>query len=108
MKLTAKEIIPDMSFASDGEVDLNLYGARYMLEKFLGIFGSKGMVNQDCLFEILEMDLDQARDFLIGDAGTNADRAVPDPAVCEKVGQTLATLQMMIHVYLNEQIVHSS
>lgn len=108
MTLTAKEIIPDMSFVSDGEVGLNLYGARYMLEKFLRIFSRKGVVNQDCLYEILEMDLDQAREFLIGDSSTNADSALPDPAICEKAGQTLAALQMMIHAYLNEQIVNSS
>lgn len=108
MTLTVKEIIPDMSFASDGEVGLNLYGARYMLEKFFGIFSSKGLVNQDCLYEILEMDLDQAREFLSGDSSTNADTASLDPAVFEKAGQTLAALQMMIHVYLNEQRANSS
>jgi hypothetical protein len=107
MELTAKEIISDMLSASNGEVGLKLYGARYMLEKFFCIFSRKGEVNQDCLYEILEMDLDQARAFLIDDSGTNADRALPEPAVYEKAGQALAALQMMIHAYLNEQTVNS-
>ncbi|MGD9367386.1 MAG: hypothetical protein PVH87_16930 [Desulfobacteraceae bacterium] len=105
MKQTVKEIIPDMSFASDGELGLNLYGARYMLEKFLLKFNRKGVANRECLYEILEMDLDQARAFLRNDTGSNTDRASLDPAIWEKAGQTLAALQMMIHAYLNEQMV---
>lgn len=112
MKLTAKQIIPDVSIVSDGEVGLNLYGARYMLEKFLLKFNRNGVAGQECLYEILEMDLDQARAFLKSDAGANTDgtsltdSASLDPAMFEKAGQTLAALQMMIHAYLNEEMVN--
>lgn len=105
MNLTAKNIIPDMSFASDGEVGLNLNGARYMLDKFFCRFSRAGVVNMDCLYEILQMDLDLAREFLKDDSSTNDDRDLLNPVVCDEAGQTLATLQMMIHAYLSEQMV---
>jgi hypothetical protein len=108
MELTAKEIISDMLSASNGEVGLKLYGARYMLEKFFHIFRRKGVADLDCLYEILSMDIDQARDFLASDSNTNNERASLDPAICEKAGQTLAVLQMVIHIYLSEQIANSS
>jgi hypothetical protein len=108
MGLTVKETISDMLSASDSEVGLKLYGARYMLERFFHIFRRKGLADQDCLYEILSMDIDQARKFLTCDSNINSERASLDPAICEKAGQTLAVLQMVIHIYLSEQIANSS
>lgn len=108
MELTAKKIIPERSVASDDEVGLNLYGARYLLDKFLLIFSRNGEANQDCLFEILKMDLDKACDFLKSNCGAKAESALLDPALRQKIGQTLAAMQMMIHVYLEEQMANAS
>ncbi len=101
MKLTAEEIIPDMLFASDGEVDLNLCGARYMLDKFLRIFSRAGKVNRDCLHKILQMDLEQAREFFKDD--TNADDSI-NPVLSDEADSILATVQMMVQAYLSEQM----
>ena len=102
MKLTVEKIIPDMLLAQDSESSLNLYGARYLLGMFLRIFSRTGEVNQDCLYEILQMDLDQAGEFLKEDSGTKHDSALLNTVPCDNVGPTLATLQMMIHAYLSE------
>lgn len=108
MELTAIEIIPDRSIGSDGEVGLNLYGARYLLDKFLLIFNRKGAAKPDCLFEILQMDVNKACEFLKSNCGANAERVTQDPVLRQKIGQTLAAMQMMIHVYLDEQMAKAS
>ncbi len=105
MKLTAKEIIPDMSFASDGEVAMNLYGARYMLDKFLLLFSRADVVNRDCLYEILQMDLDQAREFLKDDTNTDDSIYFLNPVLSDEADHVFATMQMMLHAYLSEQMV---
>lgn len=104
MSLTANEIIPDITLTLYADMGLNLLGARHMLDKFLRVFGRTGEADQFCLFDILQMDIDEAREFLKEDSRAYDD----DPTSTDENGQILAALQMMIHGYLSEQMVSAA
>jgi len=105
MNITASDIIPDRILTEDDEVGFNLYGARCLLDKFLYKFSRTGDVNPNCLYEILDMDLEQARTFLQGHAGAGKDCIALDTAAYSELSQILAALQMMIHSYLNDPMI---
>jgi len=104
MTFTAKEIIPDRLLTSDMEIGQNLYSARHILDNFLHVLSRTGEVNVGGLYEILEMDLDQARDFLKDHPNTNNARYLLNPVVYNKAGHLLFTMQMMLRAYLSEQV----
>ena len=100
MKITANEIIPDILLTTDSEVGLNLSGARYLLHNFLKEVSRTNEVNPDCLYEILNMNLEQAKMLIDGDTNAIAGCTPLNTAAGGDIGHVLASLQLMIHSYL--------